>query len=54
MSVVRFFDAHGLSGKDLAEIDFFLAHTDATVWLGGNPLTPPARTCNLLHNAGTA
>jgi len=27
---VYFFDADGLSGKDLAEIDFFLAQTDAT------------------------
>jgi hypothetical protein len=27
--VVHFLDAHGLSGKDLAEIDFFLAETDA-------------------------
>ena len=28
--VVHFFDADGLSGKDLAEVDFFLAQTDAT------------------------
>src|SRR5215472_2883666 len=28
--VVHFFDADGLSGKDLAEIDFFRAQTDAT------------------------
>jgi hypothetical protein len=27
---VNFFDADGLSGKDLAEIDFFLAQTEAT------------------------
>jgi len=26
---VDFFDADGLSGKDLAEIDFLLAQTDA-------------------------
>jgi hypothetical protein len=26
---VHFFDANSLSGKDLAEIDFFLAQTDA-------------------------
>jgi len=28
--VVHFFDAHRLSGKDLAEIDFLVAQTDAT------------------------
>ena len=28
--VVNFLDAHGLSGKDLAEIDFFLARADAS------------------------
>jgi hypothetical protein len=26
---VDFFDAHGLAGEDRAEIDFFLAQTDA-------------------------
>ena len=28
--IVDFFDADGLSGKDLAEIDFFLAQADAS------------------------
>ena len=42
--VVYFFDADGLAGKDLAEIDFFLAETDAAATRDHDcsSMSPPA------------